>query len=152
MVSRSCQLAPPMRACGSGPRKVVLNNLKTMDLLLGGELATEESDLFVGPSLQVPSRQTTTWCWLDGARGVCGAFVEGGACFLFCGCLVHCDTLLSIAEPNQSDQSIQNHASSSIGRPPSSRICPCNCLRASVSVEMSSASGWQQTSCRVTAR
>ena len=33
----------------------------------------------------------------------------------------------------------------------SSRTCPCNCLRPSVSVEMSSASGWQ-TSCRVTAR
>ena len=34
----------------------------------------------------------------------------------------------------------------------SSRTCPCNCLRASVSVEMSSASGWQQTSCHATAR
>ena len=40
-------------------------------------LATEESDLFVGPSLQVPSSKTTTWCWLQGARGVCVAFVEG---------------------------------------------------------------------------
>ena len=59
-------------------RKVVLNNLQTIDdLLLDGELATEKSDLFVGPSLQVPSRKTTTWCWLGGARGVCVAFVEG---------------------------------------------------------------------------
>ena len=34
----------------------------------------------------------------------------------------------------------------------SSRTCPCNCLRASVSVEVSSASGWQQISCHATAR
>ena len=58
-------------------RNTDVNNVQTIDLLLDGEFATEGSDIFVGPSLQVPSRKTTTWCWLQGARDVCVAFVEG---------------------------------------------------------------------------
>ena len=130
-------------------RNAVVKNVQTIDLLLDGELATEESDLFVGPLLQVPSRKTTTWCWLQGAR-VCVCGIRGGR--VFCSADASCIAKLFCQSRNRTSliKALKTMRPLPSEDHSSSRTCPCNCLRPSVSVEMSSASGWQ-TSCRVTA-